>query len=280
MPGSSAPPRSRSKRERRDVTVDDVQSSVAVAGSRRTSEIGDRDRRPLGVQVYSAIREQIHAGDFPAGDRLPSETTLAESYGVSRVTIREALRLLQRDLLIQSVHGRGHFVLDTSKLVETQVTELQSVTELMRGRGYAVETTTLSLVEEPAGAHAEQLRIGEDEPVLRLERVRSTDGVPMIYSIDVFPAQNVAGSEDAIREGASLIDAFSDHGVVIAYCNATISAAELPAAAAHAAGFPKVPFVLMEQVNFDTEHAPALYSLDYHRGDRFKFSVVRTRDSR
>jgi DNA-binding GntR family transcriptional regulator len=89
----------------------------------------------------------------------------------------------------------------------------------------------------------------------------------------------VAGSEDAIRQGASLIDAFSDHGVVIAYCNATISAAELPAAA-HGAGFPKLPFVLMEQVNFDTDHAPALYSLDYHRGDRFKFSVVRTRTSR
>ncbi len=258
----------------------DVQSSAALPDVKRTSEIGGRDRRPLGVQVYAALREQIQGGVFPAGERLPSETALAEDYGVSRVTIREALRLLQRDLLIQSVHGRGHFVLDTSKLVETQITELQSVTELMRGRGYGVETTTLSMSEEPAGAHASLLRIGEHQPVLRLERVRSTDGIPMIYSIDVFPARYVAGSEDAIRGGASLVDAFSDHGVVIAYCNATISAAELPPAAAREAGFPKLPFVLMEQVNFDTEHAPALYSLDYHRGDRFKFSVVRTRTSR
>jgi GntR family transcriptional regulator len=257
-----------------------VQSSSALPELKRTSAIGGRDRRPLGVQVYAAIREQIQGGLYPAGDRLPSETTLAEDYGVSRVTIREALRLLQRDLLIQSVHGRGHFVLDTSKLVETQITELQSVTELMRGRGYGVETTTLSMRQEKAGGHASLLRIDEEQPIVRLERVRSTEGVPMIYSIDVFPARYVAGSEEAIRRGASLVDAFSAHGVDIAYCNATISAAELPRGAARAAGFPKLPFVLMEQVNFDTEHVPALYSLDYHRSDRFKFSVVRTRTTR
>ena len=257
-----------------------MQSSATLANTKPTSDIGGRDRRPLGVQVYAAIREQIQAGVFPAGERLPSETGLAEDYGVSRVTIREALRLLQRDHLIQSVHGRGHFVLDTSKLVETQITELQSVTELMRGRGYAIETATLSLVEQPAGADAELLKIDEQEPVLRLERVRSSDGVPMIYSIDVFPARYVAGSEEAIRLGASLVDAFTEHGVEIAYCNATISAAELPPTAAREAGFPKLPFVLMEQINIDTEHVPALYSLDYHRGDRFKFSVVRTRTTR
>ena len=258
----------------------DVQSSSALRDLEPTSSIGDRDRRPLGVQVYAAIRDQIQRGVYPAGDRLPSETTLAEDHGVSRVTIREALRLLQRDLLIRSVHGRGHFVLDTSNLVETQITELQSVTELMSGRGYDVETTTLSMMEEKAGSHADLLRLDAAEPVTRLERVRSTEGVPMIYSVDVFAARLIEGSEDKVRGGASLVDALQEHGVDIAYCNATISAAEVPRAAARAAGFPKLSFVLMEQLNFGTDHEPVLYSLDYHRGDKFKFSVVRTRTRR
>jgi GntR family transcriptional regulator len=258
----------------------DMQSSAAVPKPEPPSSISERDRRPLGVQVYSAIRDQIQRGVFPAGERLPSETVLAEDHGVSRVTIREALRLLQRDLLIRSVHGSGHFVLDTSNLVETQVTELQSVTELMSGRGYSVETTTLSMTEEKAGSHAELLRLDDAQQVIRLERVRSTDGVPMIYSVDVFDARLVAGSEDAVRGGASLVDAFVRHGVDIAYCNATISAAELPRSAARAARFPKLSFVLMEQLNFATDHSPVLYSLDYHRGDKFKFSVVRTRTRR
>ncbi len=276
MRASSAPPGSPSARD----LSGDVQSSSALPDLEPTSSIGDRDRRPLGVQVYSAIRDQIQGGVYPAGHRLPSETALAEDHGVSRVTIREALRLLQRDLLIRSVHGRGHFVLDTSNLVETQITELQSVTELMRGRGYGIETTTLSMTEERAGPHAELLRLDEAETVIRLERVRSTDGVPMIYSVDVFAARLIAGREDDLRGGASLVDAFVTHGVDIAYCNATISAAELPRAAARSAGFPKLSFVLMEQVNFGTDHAPVLYSLDYHRGDKFKFSVVRTRTRR
>jgi GntR family transcriptional regulator len=243
----------------------------------RTPPTARRDRRPLGVQVYGAIREHILEGGYEPGARLPSESVLATTYGVSRVTIREALRLLQRDLLIESVHGRGHFVLAGARLVETPVTDLQSVTELMNGRGYAVATTVVVMEEEPAGERAGALQIDADEPVFRLERVRSTDGTPMIYSVDVFPTRFAEGSEQSLREGGSLVEAFATRGLDIAYCSASISAASLPRAALRAAAFPKVPFVLMEQVNFTREHAPLLYSLDYHRGDKFKFSVIRTR---
>lgn len=236
-----------------------------------------RDRRPLGVQVYSAIRALIADGTYESGARLPSESVLAESFGVSRVTVREALRLLQQDLLIQSVHGRGHYVLESSRFVETPITELESVTELMNGRGYAVETTILAMIEETADAHAEALRVPPEEPVIRLERVRSTDGTPMIYSVDVFPARYAVGSEQTLREGGSLVETFAAHDLDIAYCNTSISAAPLPRAAARAAPFPKVPFVLMEQTNFTRDHLPVLYSLDYHRSDKFKFSVIRTR---
>lgn len=241
------------------------------------SRLSKRDRRPLGVQVYSAIREQIRAGEYAQGVRLPSETALADAHGVSRVTLREALRLLQREHLIESVHGRGHFVLSTSISVETQLTELQSVTELMNGRGYSVETRTLSFREEPAGSAAAHLRVDETEPVIRLERVRSSDGVPMIYSIDIFPATFIQGNEPEVESGASLLATFARHGVEVAYANTTISADVVAPRVAKAAGFPKVAFVLMEQVNFGFDHRPVLYSLDYHRGDKFKFSVVRTR---
>jgi GntR family transcriptional regulator len=245
-----------------------------------TSAIGERDRRPLGVQVYVALRDQINAGVFPPGARLPSETALAREHGVSRVTVREALRLLQREVLIESVHGRGHYVLDMPRLVHTQITELESVTELMTARGFTVETTTLVMDEEPAGKHASLLRIEPDESVLRLERIRSSNDIPMIYSVDVFPARLVAGSEAALRSGASLVDALAAHGVDISYCNTTISAAMLPRAVARSAGFPKLPFVLMEQLNFSSDHTPVLHSLDYHRSDKFEFSVVRTRNRR
>lgn len=236
-----------------------------------------RDRRPLGVQVYGAIRDQIATGDFAAGARLPSESILAETFGVSRVTVREALRLLQQDMLIHSVHGRGHFVLASTQLVETPVTELESVTELMDGRGYSVETRVVSMEEVPAADSADALEVDREEPVIVLERVRSTEGTPMIYSIDVFPARYGAGAADTLSEGGSLLEMFAARDLDIAYSKTAISAAVLPRKAVRAAPFPKIPFVLMEQTNFTGEHVPVLYSLDYHRGDKFKFSVVRTR---
>lgn len=239
-----------------------------------------RDRRPLGVQVYDAIREQIRRGEYPPGARLPSETALATEHGVSRVTVREALRLLQREHRIRSVHGRGHYVLDTSKLVETELTELRSVTELMHGLGLQVETTVISMLEERAAHHAALLDVSEDDPVVRLERARRSDGVPMIYSVDVFPPHLVEGSEAELRVGGSLLTAFARHGVEVAYSKATVSAAELPRQAAKSGGFPKLLYVLMEQVNYTPDQQPVLYSLDYHRGDKFTFTVLRTRTRR
>ncbi|MFC4515384.1 GntR family transcriptional regulator [Streptomyces ehimensis] len=61
-------------------------------------------------RIADDIREQIRAGQLPPGDRLPAETSLADQYGRSVPTIREALRLLRDEGLIEKQHGRGTFV--------------------------------------------------------------------------------------------------------------------------------------------------------------------------
>ncbi|PSJ26967.1 transcriptional regulator [Streptosporangium nondiastaticum] len=61
-------------------------------------------------RIADGLREAIRAGQLSAGDRLPSETALAEEYGRSLPTIREALRLLRDEGLIEKQHGRGNFV--------------------------------------------------------------------------------------------------------------------------------------------------------------------------
>ncbi len=114
--------------------------------------VASRDRRPLPVQVYGRLRDDITGGVYEPGSRLPSEAELSEQFGVSRITVREALRLLQRDMLIESRHGRGHYVLNAGGLVKKPIGELQSVTELMESLGYPMETTVLSVRREPAAS--------------------------------------------------------------------------------------------------------------------------------
>ncbi|WP_314171490.1 GntR family transcriptional regulator [Streptomyces winkii] len=61
-------------------------------------------------RVADSIREQITEGKLGAGDRLPTEPALVEEYGVSRLTVRHALDVLQAEGLIETFHGRGSFV--------------------------------------------------------------------------------------------------------------------------------------------------------------------------
>jgi GntR family transcriptional regulator len=238
--------------------------------------IGRRDRRSLPAQVHERLSEQIKRGDYAPGGRLPSEGELCELFGVSRVTVREALRMLQRDRLIESIQGRGHFVLGVPEMIKKPVTELQSVTELMQGLGFEARTEVIAAKREPAGNHAASLGLTADEEVYRLERLWRSPEDPVIYSVDVFPAAIIA--DEPPDWSGSLLRVFEQAGLTIAYSHALIRASTLPRAIARrAAVAPSLPWILMEQVNFAADDTPLLHSFDYHRGDKFEFYTLRQR---
>jgi GntR family transcriptional regulator len=66
--------------------------------------------RPLYVQLSDIIKEKIHEQVLKENDPIPSESELMEKYGISRITVRNALARLEFDGLIYKVHGRGAFV--------------------------------------------------------------------------------------------------------------------------------------------------------------------------
>lgn len=238
--------------------------------------VARRDRRPLPVQVYGRLKDDITSGSYEPGSRLPSEAELSEQFSVSRITVREALRMLQRDMLIESRHGRGHYVLNAEGLVKKPIGELQSVTELMDSLGYPMETAVLSARREPAGERAAALGIEPDDEVFRLERLRTSGGEAMIYSVDILPVRTLGGGEP--NWDGSLLEAMEREGIWIAYSRAAIRAVVLPRPAARRAGVPPtLPWILMDQINFTREHRPVLLSLDYHRGDKFEFETLRQR---
>lgn len=232
-------------------------------------------RRPLPVQISEQLRARIAAGEYPPGSRLPSEAELSAGFGVSRVTVREALRMLQRDGLAAARQGKGHYVLSGSPIREP-VTELRSVTELLGSLGYEVETEVLAVERLAAGDLAERLQLSPGEQVTRVERLRSSGGEPLIYSIDTVPSQ-VLG-DDAPDFRGSLIALLAERGFELAYSHARIHAATLPTALAGRIRAPAgSPWLLLEQVNYDAGDRPLILSSDYHRGDRFEFNVVRRR---
>src|SRR6266536_2985355 len=145
-----------------------------------------RDRRPLSVQVRDRLENAIRDGALPPGAQLPGEHELAERLSIGRSTLREALRLLEQDGVIDVRHGRGRFVSALATLrAERPVTEFESVTEMLAGLGYQVRNRLLRVEETIAAAEqARALNLRQRSPVILLERVRLRDDEPLIYSLN------------------------------------------------------------------------------------------------
>ena len=132
---------------------------------------------PLYRQLAKLLISQIHSGDYQAGNRLPSERELSESYKVSRITARQAIDLLFEDGLIFREQGRGTFV------AEPRMRHLQgltSFTEDMQARGFTPHSRILTQeVLQADGELQSSLRISAAQRILHLVRLRMADERPI-----------------------------------------------------------------------------------------------------
>lgn len=239
------------------------------------------DRRSLAIQVRDRIREMLRSEHLRAGDQLPSEASLASTFGVSRSSVREALKLLEEERVIVCRHGTGRFLAaDPSSLITEDVTRLRSVTDLAQELGIEITTRVLSARVEPADdVVRSHLRLAPGSPVLILERLRQAAGETVIYSVDVLPTTLVKSTVDPEAFTGSLVALIEGQwGGQLAYSRAKISAVNLSDDLSQRVEAKNgVAWVLMEQVNCDAHDQPILYSQDYHRGDMIHFFVLRRR---
>ena len=239
------------------------------------------DPRSLSVQVAERIRELISGEALRPGQRLPTEADFGTRFGVGRTTVREALKQLENDGLIQVKRGLGRFV-SGAPAVRRPLTRLEGVTEMMLASGYQVTNRVLSVaVDLPTEDEREVLGLPADAEVIRLERLRLRDDEAYIYSVDVFPRSYFPEDISAIDWRGSLMDLLEHRGARPVYAVAQISALHLPKALGRRHGLDTgIPWLLMVQTNTTDEGVNVIYSHDYHRGDRFTFDVPRRAEHR
>src|SRR5690606_5923272 len=109
------------------------------------------------------------------GTPAPSERELVASFGVARMTVRQAIEALVAEGLLQRIPGKGTFVAEP----RTRVGALRGYTEEMGGRGHTVTSRTVLLqLEKATRAVARALGLSEGDPVIRWRRTRLIDGEP------------------------------------------------------------------------------------------------------
>lgn len=237
-------------------------------------------RSSKAPKLKDEILQLITDDGMRPGDQLPTEPDLAEHFGVSRSTIREALKLLEQDGLVNAIQGRGRFLSALGSLsIERPVTIYESITEMLQGLGYDVTNVVLSVDEEVADAHvANELGIAEGDPVIRLVRLRLGGDEPMVFSVNVMRRDALPGPLGFRDWSVSVTKTLEGHGHAIVSSVARISAANLPEPYASKLDLAKYdPWLVVEETCITREGLRVLYAVDYHRSSEIAFNVIRRR---
>lgn len=142
---------------------------------------------PLWAQILSDLRARLSAGEFT--DRFPADSELVAHYGVSRHTVREAVRRLQAAGLLERRRGRGSFVIDAG--IEQPLGTMYSLFRSVEAAG-AVQESIVRALEERHDDKAAAMLGCVGQPLVYLERLRLADQVPIALDCTWLPASVAA----------------------------------------------------------------------------------------
>jgi GntR family transcriptional regulator len=182
---------------------------------------GDTGRVARYRAIAADLAEKIRTGRYAAGEALPAQRELSASYGVTLMTLRQALRQLTDEGLIVQQAGRGTFVAPAH--LAYQLDALRSLTDDLRKQGHEVRTSVVGCAVRRAPAWVSgRLRTRAGETALRLERVREFAGRPAIHQVSWVrqPYAEQVRHRDFAK--GSLYGALAEAGVTVARATETI----------------------------------------------------------
>ncbi|ALS73772.1 GntR family transcriptional regulator [Planococcus maritimus] len=236
------------------------------------------DHRALYLQVIDRMKQDIASGVYKEKEKLPSEFELSKSLGVSRATLREALRLLEEDNVIVRRHGVGTFV-NSKPVFSSGIEELTSVSDMIRQAGMEPGVVYLSTSESICSEEdVNRFHCNPDDTVISIERVRTANGEPVVYCIDKVPS--VYMPEGFLgRKESSIFSALEESGDIrISYAVTFIDPTGYHEEASPILECdPETALLVLKQHHYDENDRLVLYSKNYFRADKFSFHVVRKR---
>ncbi|MFV0428978.1 MAG: GntR family transcriptional regulator [Arachnia sp.] len=235
------------------------------------------EKQSLARQVAAQLRSSIASEEYRPGTRLPTEFDLATTLGVSRSTVRSALKELAVLGLIHTEHGVGSFVVEPPA-VRVGLAHLDSITESIRATGrepgmaYAHRVRRHVMPEEAA-----QMGVSVDTQIFEIRRTIFADREVLAFSYDLLPAAIFpAGFDIETLEGSLFAMLRERLGIMPHHAEADVHAVHSehvgwgPDAAAHNL------FVLLNQRHYDVTGMLIMFSRTYFIEGRYEFSIYRS----
>ena len=145
---------------------------------------------PRYLQIHNQLRQEIEEGKWRIGDKLPSERDLAIHFDVSRMTLRQAVQTLADEGVLERKIGSGTYV--AAKKVQETLTGTTSFSEIVRGQGKEPSAKAVSFfVTQPSASEMEKLKLRPTDKILKLERIRYANEVPICFEVMSIPYELV-----------------------------------------------------------------------------------------
>ncbi|MGI8313611.1 GntR family transcriptional regulator [Halobacillus mangrovi] len=156
---------------------------------------------PLYRRIAQQIKDEIEKGNWREGEAIPTEKHLSEQYNASRVTIRQAIKVLVEEGLLEKIQGSGTYVKEQK--IEHNIFELLSFTEEMRKLNKEPVNHILDFqLIEPPDYIRRRLQLAPDEKVFYVRRQRLVDEVPYVLEDTYLPVSLFPDLSYSIMKGS------------------------------------------------------------------------------
>lgn len=234
--------------------------------------------KTLTTATTEALRDAIQQGKYPPTSQLPGELELIRMLGISRTTLREALRVLEEQRIIIRRRGLGTFV--SARSIRKDLSNNFGITDMIRQANFTPGTMETDLITEKASSTvADALNLERGTSLVVLERVRTADGVPVVFSRDITTAE-ILGKRalEMIQSNQLSLYDYLDQNLNIkithgqARLKPMLASGEIAQKLKVKAGS---PLLCMEQTDYDNQDRPVVYSIEYHTPEAFEFVIIR-----
>jgi len=227
-------------------------------------------------RLQNDLSDIIH--DAPRGTKLPSEPDLAKKLGVSRATLREAMRTFESQGLLRRRQGLGTFVHGPSQVIESGLEVLESIETQAEKIGLEVTMGNCQISHiKTTPEQSEKLGIAADSPLLQINRVILADNAPAAYLIDILPEGILSPEILKNKFTGSVLDLLITNGEPsLAISKTEISATHAPSEVAKALDVQRGDtLLLLNAILYDQEGAPVDLSHSYFLPGNFRLHIIR-----
>lgn len=233
-------------------------------------------KQPLYEQLMDKLKTKIKE-DYKPSDKLPSEREIMRDYSVSRNTVRQALNELEILEFIFRQHGKGTFVANTINNPATLGNE-HSFTKQMKALGRKPETKIMEYsIRQASDYFADKLKISEGDRIIKLKRLRSADGVPVMIDRTYLPYAKFAGlSADELEvKHRSLYGVFAkDFGEIFHIADESLSAGRISDKDAVVLKVPQgSPGLMLKRTTYNQQNEIIEFTLSSTRSDQFVYNI-------